>query len=586
MRSGVTKTISPRNNPRYPSDEAMISYRRVQKKKKATNYCIEFGHSLWSANQLPAQGPDVNIVARSSANTSGTTSETPGGLWECSKCLDEMRLMQRLAVSGLLSVILIVLLTGTFVTRRDLANAVERGVAPEELNEQQLNPAWVQSNVVPGQDEPKPEDKDRRVDFKHKQAEPSAVGPPPVSLPGPYVIKPPNPPLDDVTNQRREKIKECILVQKSWDKYHVCDNESGTNHSARHKIAVAAYETKCSRSNKLVRTKRSNLPLKSPPADYCRLDQKVLAMNLIHFMNRLDLEGEDKKNEYDRALLVKEESFFVVSFAFLLSTLPYNFYVHAYIGALDDDGIVGYLSIKGVVVPRQSTMYLKRIVSYCSIAQNVILLGISQRFTAGETNSIARCMNSTWRPLASEWNIYRKKENIPGPCQNVTRKLGKKLYSLTWEMMFDQCLHFWRGALEAIGIELDRVTRNIPFPQNQLDSWENRLETGERKKGQDRVFAFARFSFKTDRPNRLFFCVLCTQMMKHGWDNYVRYAWGKNELRPISKRGHSASIFGASNMGATIVDGLDTLYIMGLHDEFKQGRDWIAENLDFDIVST
>lgn len=76
------------------------------------------------------------------------------------------------------------------------------------------------------------------------------------------------------------------------------------------------------------------------------------------------------------------------------------------------------------------------------------------------------------------------------------------------------------------------------------------------------------------------------QMMKHGWDNYVRYAWGKNELRPISKRGHSASIFGASNMGATIVDGLDTLYIMGLHDEFKQGRDWIAETLDFDIVST
>ncbi|XP_044583654.1 mannosyl-oligosaccharide 1,2-alpha-mannosidase IA isoform X1 [Cotesia glomerata] len=75
------------------------------------------------------------------------------------------------------------------------------------------------------------------------------------------------------------------------------------------------------------------------------------------------------------------------------------------------------------------------------------------------------------------------------------------------------------------------------------------------------------------------------EMMKHGWDNYVRYAWGKNELRPISKRGHSASIFGASNMGATIVDGMDTLYIMGLHDEYKQARDWIAQNLDFDINS-
>ncbi|KOX77661.1 hypothetical protein WN51_09326 [Melipona quadrifasciata] len=33
----------------------VISYRRVQREKKATNYCIRFGHSLWSANQLPAQ---------------------------------------------------------------------------------------------------------------------------------------------------------------------------------------------------------------------------------------------------------------------------------------------------------------------------------------------------------------------------------------------------------------------------------------------------------------------------------------------------------------------------------------------------
>ena len=34
----------------------VMSYRRVQKKKKATNYCIRFGHSLWSAK--PAQGVD------------------------------------------------------------------------------------------------------------------------------------------------------------------------------------------------------------------------------------------------------------------------------------------------------------------------------------------------------------------------------------------------------------------------------------------------------------------------------------------------------------------------------------------------
>ncbi|XP_075216551.1 alpha-Mannosidase class I a [Lycorma delicatula] len=75
------------------------------------------------------------------------------------------------------------------------------------------------------------------------------------------------------------------------------------------------------------------------------------------------------------------------------------------------------------------------------------------------------------------------------------------------------------------------------------------------------------------------------EMMKHAWDNYVRYAWGKNELRPVSRRGHTASIFGSANLGATIIDGLDTLYIMGLHEEFKQGRDWIAEHFNLDGLS-
>lgn len=69
-------------------------------------------------------------------------------------------------------------------------------------------------------------------------------------------------------------------------------------------------------------------------------------------------------------------------------------------------------------------------------------------------------------------------------------------------------------------------------------------------------------------------------MMQFAWDNYVRYAWGKNELKPLSKRGHSASIFGNMNMGATIVDGLDTLYIMGMDKEYKMGRDWIENEFD------
>ncbi|XP_007169378.1 mannosyl-oligosaccharide 1,2-alpha-mannosidase IB isoform X1 [Balaenoptera acutorostrata] len=75
------------------------------------------------------------------------------------------------------------------------------------------------------------------------------------------------------------------------------------------------------------------------------------------------------------------------------------------------------------------------------------------------------------------------------------------------------------------------------------------------------------------------------EMMKHAWDNYRIYGWGHNELRPIARKGHSTNIFGSSQMGATIVDALDTLYIMGLHDEFRDGQKWIENNLDFSVNS-
>uniref|UniRef100_A0AAQ5ZDN3 alpha-1,2-Mannosidase n=1 Tax=Amphiprion ocellaris TaxID=80972 RepID=A0AAQ5ZDN3_AMPOC len=73
------------------------------------------------------------------------------------------------------------------------------------------------------------------------------------------------------------------------------------------------------------------------------------------------------------------------------------------------------------------------------------------------------------------------------------------------------------------------------------------------------------------------------EMMKHAWDSYRQYGWGHNELKPLAKKGHSTNIFGNSQLGASIVDALDTLYIMGLHEEFKDGQEWIEQNLDFGV---
>jgi mannosyl-oligosaccharide alpha-1,2-mannosidase len=35
-------------------------------------------------------------------------------------------------------------------------------------------------------------------------------------------------------------------------------------------------------------------------------------------------------------------------------------------------------------------------------------------------------------------------------------------------------------------------------------------------------------------------------------------------------------------MGATIIDGMDTLYIMGMMTEYKRGREWIENSFDMD----
>ena len=69
------------------------------------------------------------------------------------------------------------------------------------------------------------------------------------------------------------------------------------------------------------------------------------------------------------------------------------------------------------------------------------------------------------------------------------------------------------------------------------------------------------------------------------WNGYKKYAWGTNELKPLSKTGHSAGIFGQGSLGATIVDALDTLYIMGLTDEFNDGKEWVSKHFNINIVS-
>ncbi|CAN6451107.1 unnamed protein product [Victoria cruziana] len=67
------------------------------------------------------------------------------------------------------------------------------------------------------------------------------------------------------------------------------------------------------------------------------------------------------------------------------------------------------------------------------------------------------------------------------------------------------------------------------------------------------------------------------EAMIHAWTSYEKYAWGQDELQPQSKSGTNSFC----GLGATIVDSLDTLYIMGLDKEFQKAKEWVAHSLDF-----
>jgi hypothetical protein len=65
----------------------------------------------------------------------------------------------------------------------------------------------------------------------------------------------------------------------------------------------------------------------------------------------------------------------------------------------------------------------------------------------------------------------------------------------------------------------------------------------------------------------------------HAWNNYERYAWGHDHLRPLSKTAHDW--YGQSLL-MTPVDALDTLVLMNLDAEAAKTRSLIVNELSFD----
>ena len=65
----------------------------------------------------------------------------------------------------------------------------------------------------------------------------------------------------------------------------------------------------------------------------------------------------------------------------------------------------------------------------------------------------------------------------------------------------------------------------------------------------------------------------------HAWNSYKKYAWGHDDLKPLSK---TYKDWYGETLLMTPVDSLDSLYLLGFKDEADKTRKYITENLSFD----
>jgi mannosyl-oligosaccharide alpha-1,2-mannosidase len=70
--------------------------------------------------------------------------------------------------------------------------------------------------------------------------------------------------------------------------------------------------------------------------------------------------------------------------------------------------------------------------------------------------------------------------------------------------------------------------------------------------------------------------------MRWAWHEYRERAWGKDQIKPLSG-GFESFPLKNHHLGLSLIEALDTLWVMGLDEEFRDGVEWVKRELDFDV---
>ena len=75
-------------------------------------------------------------------------------------------------------------------------------------------------------------------------------------------------------------------------------------------------------------------------------------------------------------------------------------------------------------------------------------------------------------------------------------------------------------------------------------------------------------------------CDKVKEAAQHAWQGYKQYAWGADDLKPLTK---TSKTWYKTSMLMTPVDAFDTFTLLGLTDEAKEAKELILTRLNFNI---
>jgi ER degradation enhancer, mannosidase alpha-like 2 len=86
-------------------------------------------------------------------------------------------------------------------------------------------------------------------------------------------------------------------------------------------------------------------------------------------------------------------------------------------------------------------------------------------------------------------------------------------------------------------------------------------------------------SIHAQEPDRVKLASEVKNEFLHAWNGYKKYAWGHDDLNPLSKTYHD---WYAQPLLMTPVDALDTMWLMGFKDEYAKTQRYVLDTLSFD----